>query len=78
MSEDFFKLLALIFCAGVGYLYAWRKHKDEQQSILNRVLREEQNDKAEIKEIIGGTSTHELIRHANERLRKRRASDDDN
>ena len=75
MNDDILKVLALLFFGVVGYFWAWRKHARENENVLLRNVIEEQNEKRKIEETLRATPIDELIRHANERLRKKRGDD---
>ena len=72
MTEDMLKLLALVFVGVVGYLYGQRGQKASMRINLLKSVVEEKNEEAEITQKIHNASLPDLIRRANDRLRKRR------
>lgn len=73
MSEDIIKLLALVFVGIVGYLYAQRGQKAAlRENRLESIVKEKENAEQTEKKV-RSTPLGDLIRAANERLRKRRS-----
>jgi len=77
MSPDFMKFLALLIAGVVGYLWALRSRKEQDAQTIERIDHEIQENEREVKTRLSEASIDELVRDANERLRKRRSSGDD-
>jgi len=72
MTEDIIKLLALVFCAVVGYRYSQRQQKASLRVNLLKSVVEERSEHEQVEKAIQSASLPDLIRRANDRLRKRR------